>query len=65
MGLKTVSAQERIEGGEVSEEMRLQDGTREESMSLVTRRKWTMRSTTVHLVFFRFSNLTVELYKMK
>ncbi len=53
VGLKTVNAQERIERGEVSEEMRLQDGTR-------TRRKWTMRSTTVHLVFFRFLNLTVE-----
>ena len=49
MVLKTVSVQERIEGGEVSEKMGLQDGTREESMCLVTRRKWTMRSTTVHV----------------
>ncbi len=49
MGLKTVIVQERIEGGEVSEKMVLQDGTREESMCLVTRRKKVMRATTVHV----------------
>jgi len=47
--LKTVSEQVRIEGGEVREKMGLQDGTREESMCLVTRRKWGLRVTTVHV----------------
>ena len=33
--MKTVRAQERIEGGEVSEKMGLQDGTRQKSVCLI------------------------------
>ena len=44
-----MSTKERIEGGEVSEKMGLQDGTREKSMSLVTWGKWAMRTTTIHV----------------
>ena len=49
MGVEAVSTQERIEGGEVSEKMGLQDGTREKSMSLVTWGEWAMRTTTIHV----------------
>ena len=42
VGMTTVSTQERIEGGKVSEEMGLQDGTREKSVCLVARGKWTI-----------------------
>ncbi len=47
--MKTVIAQERIEGGEVSEKMGLKDRTRRKSVCLVTSGKWTMRATTVHV----------------
>jgi hypothetical protein len=47
--MQTVSAQERIEGGEVSEKMGLQDGTREKSMSLVAWGEWAMGTATVHV----------------
>jgi hypothetical protein len=49
VGMKTVIAQERIEGGEVSEKMGLKDRTRRKSVCLVTSGKWTMRATTVHV----------------
>jgi hypothetical protein len=49
VGMKTVSAQERIEGAKVSEKMRMQDGTRKKSVCLVSWKKWTMRRTTVHV----------------
>ena len=49
MGLKTVSTQERIEGGEVSEKKGLQDGTRKKSVCLVPWGKWSTRATTVHV----------------
>jgi len=45
--LEVVSAQERVEGVEVSEEVGLEDGTREKGMCLVTRGKWAMGATTV------------------
>jgi hypothetical protein len=47
--MRTVRAQERIEEGEVSEKMGVQDGTRKKSLSLVTWGKWAMGSTTVHI----------------
>ena len=42
--MKTVIAQERIEGGEVSEKMGLKDRTRRKSVCLVTSGKWTMET---------------------
>ncbi len=49
VGVEAVITQERIEGGEVSEKMGLQDGSREKSMSLVTWGVWAMRTTTIHV----------------
>ena len=43
--IQTVSAQERIERGKVG----FQDGTREESVSLVAWGEWAMGTTTVHV----------------
>jgi hypothetical protein len=42
-----VSAEERIEGGEVREKMGLQDGTRKKSVCLVAWGKWAMGAATV------------------
>jgi hypothetical protein len=47
VGMKTVSAEERIEGGEVREKMGLQDGTRKKSVCLVAWGKWAMGAATV------------------
>ena len=49
VGMQTVSVQERIERSKVSEKMGLQDGTREESVSLVAWGEWAMGTTTVHV----------------
>ncbi len=47
--MQTVSAQENIKGGEVSEKMGLQYRTRKKSVSLVSWGEWTMGTTTVHV----------------
>ena len=44
-----MSGEENIEGGEVREEMGLQDGTREKSVNLVAWGEWAMGTTTVHV----------------
>ena len=44
-----MSGEENIEGGEVREEMGLQDGTRKKSVDLVAWGKWAMGTTTVHV----------------
>ena len=44
-----MSGEENIEGGEVREEMGLQDGTREKSVNLVAWGEWAMGTATVHV----------------
>ena len=47
--IQTVSVEENIEGGEASEKMELQDGTRKKSVSLVAWGEGAMGTTTVHV----------------